>query len=70
MNYPDDDVVDPPKAVERQTGLSKHTLIRMRQRPGAGGLPFVRLTTKRIGYRRGDVRAFIAARRVGDLQAA
>jgi hypothetical protein len=70
MNYPDDDIIDPAKAVEKQTGLSRHTLIRMRQRPEAGGLPFVRLTAKRIGYRRGDVRAFIAARRVGTLHAA
>jgi hypothetical protein len=51
-------------------GLSSFTLLRMRQRPEADGLPFVKLSPNRLGYRLGDVRSFLAARRVGSLQAA
>ena len=51
----------------RMLGVSKFTLLRMRQRPAAGGLPFVKLSPNRIGYVRSDVRAFLAARRVGAL---
>jgi hypothetical protein len=36
----------------------------MRQQPDCGGLPFVRLSEKRIGYLRRDVGAFLLARRV------
>ncbi len=48
-------------------GLSTFTLLRMRQRPNAGGLPFVRLSPKRIGYRLSDIRSYLQARRVGSL---
>ena len=48
-------------------GVSKITLLRMRQQPNAGGLPYVQLSTNRIGYVRRDVLAFLAARRVGVL---
>jgi hypothetical protein len=48
-------------------GVSVFTLLRMRQRPGADGLPFIQLSPKRIGYRLGDVRAYLKARRVGEL---
>jgi hypothetical protein len=51
-------------------GLSKFTLLRMRQRPGSDGLPFVQLSPNRIGYVRRDVLAFLAARRVGGLPGA
>jgi hypothetical protein len=51
----------------RLLGVSKITLLRMRQRPSADGLPFVRLSAHRIGYVRRDVLAFLAARRVGAL---
>ena len=34
----------------RMLGVSKFTLLRMRQRPAAGGLPFVKLSPNRIGY--------------------
>ena len=47
--------------------ISQFTLLRMRQRPNAGGLPYVQLSTNRIGYLRRDVHAFLAARRVGSL---
>lgn len=56
--------------VRSATGLSRHTLIRMRKLPDAGGLPFVRLSTRRIGYLRNDVEAFLAVRRVGAVRAA
>jgi predicted DNA-binding transcriptional regulator AlpA len=48
-------------------GVSKFTLLRMRQRSAADGLPFVKLSPNRIGYLRSDVQAFLAARRVGVL---
>ena len=51
----------------KMLGVSKFTLMRMRQRPGADGLPFVQLSPNRIGYVRRDVMAFLAARRVGAL---
>jgi len=51
----------------QKLGLSKITLIRMRQRADCGGLPFVRLSQHRIGYLSSDVDAFLAARRVGKL---
>ena len=41
------------------------TLLRMRQRPNAGGLPFVKLSQHRVGYLRDDLLAFLAVRRVG-----
>jgi hypothetical protein len=47
--------------------LSKITLLRMRQLPDAGGLPFVQLSQSRIGYRLSDIDAYLAARRVGWL---
>ena len=54
----------------RMLGVSKFTLMRMRKRPAADGLPFVKLSPNRIGYVRRDILAFIAARRVGTLQEA
>jgi predicted DNA-binding transcriptional regulator AlpA len=45
-------------------GLSKFTLLRMRQRGARSGLPYVQLSPGRIGYLRSDVRAYLAARRV------
>jgi antitoxin component of RelBE/YafQ-DinJ toxin-antitoxin module len=63
----DDDIINDAPTVAKQLGVSKATLIRMRQRQDAGGLPFVKLSAKRIGYRRADVRAFLVARRVGTL---
>jgi hypothetical protein len=47
--------------------LSRVTLLRMRQLPDKGGLPFVQLSSGRIGYLRSDVRSYLAARRVGRL---
>jgi predicted DNA-binding transcriptional regulator YafY len=48
-------------------GVHKLTLLRMRQREDAGGLPFVMLSEHRVGYLWRDVRAFLAARRVGKV---
>jgi hypothetical protein len=48
-------------------GLSRFTMLRMRQLPDAGGLPFVQLSQGRIGYRSRDVTAYLVARRVGRL---
>ena len=63
----EDDVIDPTSKVQQVLGVSKDTLERMRKLPNAGGLPFIRLSANRIGYRRGDWRAFIAARRFGAI---
>jgi len=51
----------------RLLSVSKFTLLRMRQRGGCDGLPFVQLSPGRIGYLRRDVRDFLAARRIGTL---
>lgn len=51
----------------RLLGVSKFTLLRMRQRPDADGLPYVKLSPHRLGYMRRDVLAFLAARRIGVL---
>ena len=64
---PLDDAVLTAAETAAQLGLSKFTLLRMRQRPNADGLPFVQLSPNRIGYVRCDVRAFLNARRVGEL---
>lgn len=64
-NPPQNNVVLTEPEVRRSLRLSKATLIRMRQRPDRGGLPFVQLSAGRIGYLDSDVRAFLAARRVG-----
>jgi hypothetical protein len=48
-------------------GVSTFTLLRMRQRPNADGLPFVQLSPKRIGYRLCDIRSYLQACRVGSL---
>jgi len=64
---PDNDEVLCAAAVARMLGMSEITLLRMRQRPKADGLPFVRLSANRIGYVRRDVLAFLAARRVGEV---
>jgi hypothetical protein len=63
----DDYAVLTPAETARLLGLHKLTLLRMRQRNDHGGLPFVRLSTNRVGYVWCDVRAFLAARRVGRL---
>ncbi len=52
----------------RKLGVSKITLLRMRKLPDAGGLPYVRLSANRVGYIRRDLRAYLAARRVGKLE--
>lgn len=63
----DDTCIMTAADVQRVLGLSKFTLLRMRQCDGAGGLPFVQLSEGRVGYLRNDVLAYIAARRVGSL---
>jgi hypothetical protein len=65
-----DDRVLAPREVCELLGLSIFTLTRLRQEPDAGGLPWVQLSAKRVGYRLGDVRAYLAARRRGSLDAA
>jgi hypothetical protein len=67
---PDDDRVLTAAETAVLLGVSEFTLLRKRQRPQADGLPFVQLSQNRLGYRLGDVRAFLAARRVGSLDAA
>jgi hypothetical protein len=64
---PADDAVMSAEQTANLLGVSKFTLLRMRQRPDADGLPFVKLSPNRIGYVRRDVLAFIAARRVGNV---
>jgi hypothetical protein len=59
----DDTVLTEPEARKRLR-LSKATMIRMRQSPDLGGLPFVRLSPKRIGYLWGDLKTYLEARRV------
>jgi len=61
-----DRVLTAPATAE-MLGLSEFTLLRKRQLPDAGGLPFVQLSAKRIGYRLSDVLAFLNAHRVGAL---
>jgi hypothetical protein len=56
-----------PAETARLLGVHKLTLLRMRQRDDYGGLPYVRLSSNRIGYVWHDVQAFLAARRVGVL---
>jgi hypothetical protein len=63
----DDDAVLTAAQVESFTSLGRFTLIRMRQRPNCDGLPYVQLSSNRIGYVRRDVMAFLAARRKGSL---
>jgi hypothetical protein len=63
----EDDAVLTAAEVERILGLGRFTLIRMRQRPNCDGLPYVQLSSNRIGYVRRDVMAFLAARRKGSL---
>lgn len=48
----------------RLLDLSPITLKRKRREPDCGGLPYVRLSTARIGYLQSDVHDYIAARRV------
>lgn len=48
-------------------GVDRITLLRMRQLDDCGGLPWVRVSPGRIGYMRRDIRAYLAARRVGAL---
>jgi hypothetical protein len=64
----DDDAVLTEPETRKRVRLSKATLIRMRQRPDCGGLPFVQLSPGRIGYLWRDVKAYILARRVGGEQ--
>ena len=63
---PEDEFVLTVPEVRQLLRLSKITLLRMRQRDDRGGLPFVQLSPGRIGYLH-DVRAYLAARRVGSL---
>jgi hypothetical protein len=63
----DDDVVQSIAETAQQLGTTKTTLWRWRNEPDHHGLPFVRLSSAQVGYRRADVRAFLAARRVGKL---
>ena len=64
---PSEDAVLTAAEAARMLGVSEFTLLRMRQRPNADGLPYVKLSPKRIGYIRRDLLAFLAARRVGVL---
>lgn len=68
MNQPIhyDAVLTEPEA-RQLLRLSKITMLRMRQLPDQGGLPFVRLSPGRIGYFQRDVHAYLATRRVGCL---
>ena len=61
------DVILTADTVAQMLGLHRHTLMRMRAQPDAGGLPFVAISPRRLGYRLGDVQAYLAARRVGRL---
>jgi hypothetical protein len=63
----EDDIVLPVNVAEKVLGESRWTLARRRQEPAAGGLPYVKLSAQRIGYRLGDIRRFLWARRVGRL---
>jgi hypothetical protein len=60
----DDDTVLTEPETRKRVRLSKATLIRMRQSPDLGGLPFIQLSPGRIGYLWGDVKTYILARRV------
>jgi DNA-binding MurR/RpiR family transcriptional regulator len=62
-----EDSVQTAADTARQLGVSKFTLLRMRQAEGCSGLPFVQISPGRIGYLKSDVRAYLAARRVGTL---
>jgi len=64
---PDEDTVLSAADTARLLGVSKYTLLRMRQREGCDGLPWVQITPGRLGYMRRDVRAYLVARRVGML---
>jgi hypothetical protein len=64
---PWEDEILSPRETAKEIDLSEFTLMRMRQSPDAGGLPYVQLSPGRIGYRRGDIRAFLLSRRVGTL---
>lgn len=67
MDTSDKRVIYTVPEVAEMLGVSTFTLLRKRQQPDAGGLPFVQLSTNRIGYLRADVEAFLRARRVGKL---
>ena len=70
MNHnriPNDDAVLTVAGTAQLLSVSKFTLLRMRQREGCGGLPFVQISPGRIGYLRRDVQSFLAARRIGSL---
>jgi hypothetical protein len=60
----DDNTVLTEPETRKRVRLSKATLIRVRQSPDLGGLPFIQLSPGRIGYLWGDVKAYILARRV------
>lgn len=64
---PGEDRVLTAAEAAKQLGLSRFTMLRMRRSPDAGGLPFVRLSQGRIGYRGRDIEAYLFARRVGHL---
>jgi predicted DNA-binding transcriptional regulator AlpA len=60
-----DDRVLTPREVAGLIGLSLFTMLRMRQ--ANAGPPWVQISPNRIGYRLGDVKAYLAAQRVGAL---
>jgi hypothetical protein len=62
----EDEILDAGETAET-LNISKFTLLRMRKLPDGGGLPWVRLGMRRVGYRRADVRAYLLARRQGSL---
>jgi hypothetical protein len=64
---PSEDKVLTAAEAAKRLGLSRFTLLRMRQLPNAGGLPFVKLSQARIGYWSRDVAAYLVAKRVGRL---
>jgi hypothetical protein len=55
------------REVSQALGLSTITVKRMRKLADCGGLPFVKLSTGRIGYLRRDIISYLATRRVGTL---
>jgi predicted DNA-binding transcriptional regulator AlpA len=60
---PHDDELLPPREVGRLVGVTLKTLSNWRWRRPLR-LPFVRISARAVRYRRGDVLAFLADRRV------
>jgi hypothetical protein len=53
--------------VAQLLNISRFSLMRWRREAGGGPLPWVQISERRIGYRRGDVRRYQLARRQGAL---